>query len=133
VEQILDVNNQSFEYITHLRALELLRGSTHLSLTVKYNPLAFKEMLLTSDSAAKGSGGSGKNKKTPVAQLQKEMAKQRHSAPNTDAVSGMPPIINSKVTKDKGLAALASNPKQNKLLQVFKGLNILPRGNRCGQ
>ena len=35
--QILDVNNQSFEKISHSRALDILRGSTHLSITVKTN------------------------------------------------------------------------------------------------
>lgn len=35
--QILDVNNQNFEKISHNRALDVLRGSTHLSITVKSN------------------------------------------------------------------------------------------------
>jgi len=37
--QILDVNNQSFAKVSHNQALELLRGSTHLSITVKSNVL----------------------------------------------------------------------------------------------
>ena len=37
--QILDVNNQNCEKVSHNRALELLRGSTHLSITVKSNAL----------------------------------------------------------------------------------------------
>jgi len=37
LRQILDVNNQSFERISHSRALDILRGSTHLSITVKSN------------------------------------------------------------------------------------------------
>lgn len=36
-DQILQVNNQSFDKITHKRALEILRGSTHLSMVVKSN------------------------------------------------------------------------------------------------
>jgi len=35
--QILDVNNQNFEKISHNRALDILRGSTHLSIIVKSN------------------------------------------------------------------------------------------------
>lgn len=38
-DQILEVNGQSFEHVTHTRALEILRGTTHLSITVKSNLL----------------------------------------------------------------------------------------------
>lgn len=38
-DQILEVNGQSFEHVTHARALEILRGTTHLSITVKSNLL----------------------------------------------------------------------------------------------
>lgn len=39
-DQILEVNGQSFEHVTtHARALEILRGATHLSITVKSNLL----------------------------------------------------------------------------------------------
>lgn len=38
-DQILEVNGQSFEHVTHVRALEILRGTTHLSITVKSNLL----------------------------------------------------------------------------------------------
>lgn len=36
-DQILEVNGQSFEHVNHSRALDILRGSTHLSITVKSN------------------------------------------------------------------------------------------------
>lgn len=38
-DQILEVNGQSFEHVSHKRALEVLRGTTHLSITVKSNLL----------------------------------------------------------------------------------------------
>ena len=38
-DQILDVNNHNFEHIAHHRALEILRGTTTLSITVKSNLL----------------------------------------------------------------------------------------------
>lgn len=38
-DQILEVNGQSFEHVSHSRALEILRSSTHLSITVKSNLL----------------------------------------------------------------------------------------------
>ena len=37
--QILEVNNHNFEHISHNRALEILRGTTHLAITVKSNLL----------------------------------------------------------------------------------------------
>ncbi|XP_037084302.1 LOW QUALITY PROTEIN: rap guanine nucleotide exchange factor 2-like [Pollicipes pollicipes] len=52
-DQILEVNGQSFEHISHPRALEVLRGTTHLSITVKSNLLAFKEMLQTPEDAVR--------------------------------------------------------------------------------
>lgn len=36
-DQILEVNGNSFEHISHNKALEILRSSTHLSITVKSN------------------------------------------------------------------------------------------------
>uniref|UniRef100_A0A0N5AB86 Rap guanine nucleotide exchange factor 2 n=1 Tax=Syphacia muris TaxID=451379 RepID=A0A0N5AB86_9BILA len=44
-DQILEVNGQSFKTISLPRAIELLRESTHLSMTVKSNLLGFKEMI----------------------------------------------------------------------------------------
>lgn len=38
-DQILEVNGQSFEHVSHSKALEILRGTTHLSITVKSNLL----------------------------------------------------------------------------------------------
>jgi len=38
-DQILEVNGQSFDHVTHAKALDILRGTTHLSITVKSNLL----------------------------------------------------------------------------------------------
>uniref|UniRef100_A0A182NU44 Rap guanine nucleotide exchange factor 2 n=1 Tax=Anopheles dirus TaxID=7168 RepID=A0A182NU44_9DIPT len=48
-DQILEVNGQSFEHVTCARALEILMGTTHLSITVKSNLWAFKGMLSSAD------------------------------------------------------------------------------------
>ncbi|XP_055549650.1 rap guanine nucleotide exchange factor 2 isoform X2 [Wyeomyia smithii] len=48
-DQILEVNGQNFEHITCARAMELLMGTTHLSITVKSNLWAFKGMLSNAD------------------------------------------------------------------------------------
>ncbi|XP_063987673.1 rap guanine nucleotide exchange factor 2-like isoform X3 [Diachasmimorpha longicaudata] len=55
-DQILEVNGQRFEHVSHARALELLRSSTHLSITVKSNLLAFKEMLQAPDNSPRPRG-----------------------------------------------------------------------------
>ncbi|KRZ50474.1 Rap guanine nucleotide exchange factor [Trichinella nativa] len=45
-DQIIEVNGHNFRNIARHRALEVLRGSTHLSMVVKSNLLGFKEMLV---------------------------------------------------------------------------------------
>lgn len=58
-DQILEVNGQSFEHVSNTKALELLMGTTHLSVTVRSNLLTFKEML----SSANSSGCAGGRRK----------------------------------------------------------------------
>ena len=63
--QILEVNGQSFEHGTrYSRALEILKGVCHLSVTVKSNLLAFQEMLQTPEdtprSRSRGKSTSGR-------------------------------------------------------------------------
>ncbi|XP_076368750.1 rap guanine nucleotide exchange factor 2-like isoform X3 [Tachypleus tridentatus] len=65
-DQILEVNGQSFEHVSHARALEVLRGSTHLSVTVRSNLLAFKEMLNTPENSPRPRG----RKISEIARLQ---------------------------------------------------------------
>ncbi|XP_039949966.1 rap guanine nucleotide exchange factor 2 isoform X2 [Bactrocera tryoni] len=57
-DQIHEVNGQSFEHVTSKRAMEILMGSTHLSITVKSNLLGFKEMMLAIEQGGNGSSGS---------------------------------------------------------------------------
>ena len=45
-DQILDVNGHSFQHITLLNALDTLKSLTHLSISLKYNPIGYNEMLL---------------------------------------------------------------------------------------
>ncbi|XP_056630521.1 rap guanine nucleotide exchange factor 6 isoform X2 [Diorhabda sublineata] len=55
-DQILEVNNHSFEHMSLSRALEILKGTTHLSITVKSNLLNFKEMLNIPDNSPRPRG-----------------------------------------------------------------------------
>lgn len=44
-DQILEVNGINFSIITYTKALDVLRSTAHLQLTVKYNPFMFNEMI----------------------------------------------------------------------------------------
>lgn len=48
-DQILEVNGQNFEHVSHARAMEILTGTTHLSIAVKSNLLVFRELLNSSN------------------------------------------------------------------------------------
>jgi hypothetical protein len=50
-DQILEVNGQSFQHIAYTQALDTLKSFTHLSITLKYNPIGFNEMLLHPDKS----------------------------------------------------------------------------------
>ncbi|XP_067139953.1 rap guanine nucleotide exchange factor 2-like isoform X2 [Centruroides vittatus] len=65
-DQILEVNGQSFEHMSHAKALEILRGTTHLCITVRSNLLTFKEMLNTPENSPRPRG----RKTSEIARLQ---------------------------------------------------------------
>ena len=50
-DQIMDVNGHSFQHITLASAIEILKSFTHTSITLKYNPISFNEMLLHPDKS----------------------------------------------------------------------------------
>ncbi|XP_060082252.1 rap guanine nucleotide exchange factor 6-like isoform X3 [Ylistrum balloti] len=85
-DQILEVNGSNFQSISHNKALDTLRGTTHLSVTVKYNLLEFKEMLLAAERSSKS------EKQEVSGQLSK-----RQSAPNLEDLAS--PLIKSKGNK----------------------------------
>ena len=45
-DQIVSVNGKSFEHISLAEAYDMLRSFTHAAIVLKYNPMAFNEMLL---------------------------------------------------------------------------------------
>ncbi|RWS16666.1 rap guanine nucleotide exchange factor 2-like isoform X6, partial [Dinothrombium tinctorium] len=75
-DQILEVNGTNFAIISHARALEVLRSTTHLALTVRYNPFMFREMIALPEGS--------KNKK-PIA-----------TALNTSAAITLNPTLQNK-------------------------------------
>jgi hypothetical protein len=70
-DQILDVNGHSFQHITLSNAIDILKSFTHTSITLKYNPISFNEMLLHPDKSPYrnkkplGGGSGGANTSLP--------------------------------------------------------------------
>ena len=113
--QILEVNGQSFLSMPHSKALELLRKTTHLSITVKSNLLEFKEMLDSSE----------RNAVVKRQDYQISNPKQRLSAPDLEnAVNSSPTETKKHQKKEKGfmMTIAGSKPKIRKALR-----NLIPR------
>nr|XP_018902577.1 PREDICTED: rap guanine nucleotide exchange factor 2 isoform X3 [Bemisia tabaci] len=126
-DQILEVNGQSFEHVSHKRALEVLRGTTHLSITVKSNLLVFKEMLSTPDNSPRSRGGRAKTA-GEIARLQADpRARGDH---HTHAPMPPPPPSPSAKTpahkSSSGGGFMTLGPKK-RLQKALMKMNILPK------
>ncbi|CAH1955339.1 unnamed protein product [Acanthoscelides obtectus] len=126
-DQIIEVNGQSFEHMSLARALEILRGSTHLSITVKFNLLHFKEMLNTP-------GNSPRPRSRKVSDLPKLPADPRARLSSVDGniiLSTEPPAaqpvtINSPAKEGKKQSFMTLGPKR-RLQKALMKMNILPK------
>ncbi|XP_068150276.1 rap guanine nucleotide exchange factor 2 isoform X2 [Drosophila tropicalis] len=58
-DQIHEVNGQSLDHVTSKRAMEILTGTTHLSINVKSNLLGFKEIMQAIEHGNGSNGGTG--------------------------------------------------------------------------
>ncbi|KAL5018416.1 hypothetical protein ScPMuIL_004138 [Solemya velum] len=109
-DQILEVNGNNFLNISHNRARDILRGTTHLSILVKSNLLDFKEMLQVPD------------KKRHQDFL--ILSKKRMSVPELE--HGTAKILHEKEKKEKkGIMSIGNRPKLKKAL--MKMGNLIPR------
>ncbi|KAL0104370.1 hypothetical protein PUN28_017239 [Cardiocondyla obscurior] len=136
-DQILEVNGQSFEHVNHTKALDILRASTHLSITVKSNLLAFKEMLQMPDNSPRPRGRTNKPE-IPRLQSDPRVRLSTHVDPLTPVnplnpmIGGVPLLIpdsNVSPCKDakkehKGFMTLG--PKR-RLQKALMKMNILPK------
>ncbi|KAJ9600078.1 hypothetical protein L9F63_009620, partial [Diploptera punctata] len=135
-DQILEVNGQSFDHVTHAKALEILRGTTHLSITVKSNLLAFKEMLQTPENSPRTKG----RKNSELSLLHPGPAMALTVVPTisnptsilSSANNGGTPLNSSPVKENggkkdgpKGFMTLGS--KQHKLRTMLRKMNLLPK------
>ncbi|XP_026823675.1 rap guanine nucleotide exchange factor 2 isoform X5 [Ooceraea biroi] len=136
-DQILEVNGQSFEHVNHAKALDILRASTHLSITVKSNLLAFKEMLQMPDNSPRPRGRSSKPEiprlpSDPRARLSTHVDPMTPVNPLNPMIGGVPLLIpdnNVSPCKDakkehKGFMTLG--PKR-RLQKALMKMNILPK------
>ncbi|XP_070185969.1 rap guanine nucleotide exchange factor 2-like isoform X2 [Littorina saxatilis] len=133
-DQILEVNGKKFQQIYYNKALEILRGSTHLSISVKSNLQEFKEMLRSAE------------KNTPRKVKREEnqnqlghMARQRLSVPDLDSAlsyisttttttstTTTTTTTEKKPERSKGLFNWGSKPRIKKALEK---MNIIPKMN----
>ncbi|KAL6449124.1 hypothetical protein ACFW04_000669 [Cataglyphis niger] len=136
-DQILEVNGQSFEHVNHAKALDILRASTHLSITVKSNLLAFKEMLQMPDNSPRPRGRTSKPEiprlqSDPRARLSTHVDPMTAVNPLNPMIGGVPLLIpdnNVSPCKDakkehKGFMTLG--PKR-RLQKALMKMNILPK------
>lgn len=126
-DQILEVNGQSFEHITHSRALEILRGTTHLSITVKSNLLHFKEMLNTPDNSPRPRS----RKVSEITKLQPDPRARLSSVDGNlilgnDSPCSQPVTISSPQKEGKKQSFMTLGPKR-RLQKALMKMNILPK------
>ncbi|XP_011499860.1 PREDICTED: rap guanine nucleotide exchange factor 2-like isoform X5 [Ceratosolen solmsi marchali] len=139
-DQILEVNGQSFEHVNHAKALEILRSSTHLSITVKSNLLAFKEMLQMPDNSPRPRSRPNKPEMLPRLQTDPRIRLSTHVDPLTPVnplnpmVGGVPLLIPADTSsvspckeakkEHKGFMTLGPRKRFQKALMK---MNILPK------
>uniref|UniRef100_A0A1B6CBW2 Rap guanine nucleotide exchange factor 2 n=2 Tax=Clastoptera arizonana TaxID=38151 RepID=A0A1B6CBW2_9HEMI len=126
-DQILEVNGQSFEHVNHTRALEILRGTTHLSITVKSNLLAFKEMMQTPDTSPRARS----RKTNEIARLQADpRARLEVPPPPPPPPAPVPPSPSKPpthaATPNKVGGFMTLGPKK-RLQKALMKMNILPK------
>ncbi|XP_014252109.1 rap guanine nucleotide exchange factor 2 isoform X4 [Cimex lectularius] len=109
-DQILEVNGNSFAHISHPKALEILRSSTHLSITVKSNLLGFKEMLTSA---------SGRSRGTP---------RRSEPSPPPPLPPPLPPLPVAPVSPTKPVKqSFMTLASKKRLQKALIKMNILPK------
>ncbi|XP_060519402.1 rap guanine nucleotide exchange factor 6 isoform X3 [Cylas formicarius] len=126
-DQILEVNGQSFEHVSHARALEILRGTTHLSITIKSNLLNFKEMLNTPDNSPRPRS----RKVSEISKIQHDPRARLSSVDgnlilSADTPCSQPVTINSPQREGKKPMFSTMGPKK-RLQKALMKMNILPK------
>ncbi|XP_063910805.1 rap guanine nucleotide exchange factor 6 isoform X7 [Zophobas morio] len=126
-DQIIEVNGQSFEHVSHAKALEILRGTTHLSITVKSNLLHFKEMLNTPDNSPRPRS----RKVSEISKLQPDPRARLSSVDgnlilSNESPCSQPVTIGSPQKENKKPSFMTLGPKR-RLQKALMKMNILPK------
>nr|CAD7430194.1 unnamed protein product [Timema monikensis] len=125
-DQILEVNGQSFEHVNHAKALEIVRGTTHLSITVKSNLLAFKELLQTPDNSPRSRG----RKVSEIARLQADPRARLSTVDPLPSLPSTPAVVNSPAKEGKkegGYKGFMTLGPKRRLQKALMKMNILPK------
>ena len=129
-DQILEVNGQSFEHVTKLiRAMEILKGVCHLSITVKSNLLAFNEILLSPvEPPTENGGGSqrptrsrGKSVGGGLSNSRPELEGKNSTASLGDqsVFSGSESVLSYEEDENRGSGSREATPKGSNRTSKF--------------
>lgn len=128
-DQVIEVNGQSFRHVSQAKAMEIITGSTHLSITVKSNLLAFKQMLLMPENSPRqrGCANMARWQTDPRARLSTaELFSDDNIAltPVFQSPTKKPQQLSVKKEPQKGFMTLG--PKR-RLQKALMKMNILPK------
>lgn len=128
-DQILEVNGQKFDTITYNRAYEILCGTTHLSLIVKSNLLAYKEML-QNEYRYKNSANNQNHRRKTMNEIKQCKLNDTNSSSNLDlsslCISDKKEVVSgcgSTVHKHNFITSAPKKCLQKALIRM----NILPK------
>jgi len=122
-DQILDVNGQTFDRIPHSKALETLRGSTHLSITVRSNMLGFKAMLQAPSVPPGGKRAS--TRKHNIARMQSESHHLKLGG--TLRPAGFDSDMKKLHNDEQRESAFLSTGHRMKIRKALMRFNLIPR------
>jgi hypothetical protein len=122
-DQILEVNGHSFQHITLSNALDTLKSFTHSSITLKYNPIGFNEMLLHPEKSPHRNKKSflNNNKAYLMEYLQMQDNQQISNESSMSLLSKM----NTSNSADQ-IQALNSSNNSSSIQQQKKSIGSIP-------
>lgn len=141
-DQILEVNGQSFEHVTWTRAMEILKGSTHLSISVKSNLFAFRDVMNPDEALVpriKGSKKGAGMSLTGIETVSEPSPTPDAASDQTDCAGRqfvvppppppLPPL--TPTSKKEGLGFMTLAPKRRFQKALIK-MNLLPKNLSVG-
>ncbi|GAB6028163.1 hypothetical protein CHUAL_002370 [Chamberlinius hualienensis] len=134
-DEILEVNGHSFTHMSHARALDILRGTTHLCITVKSNFLVFKEMLATPENSPR----SRTRKTSEIAILQADpkarlSAHMNFSNDNTSVISSnITTTTTTKADKKPERKGFMTLGHKTKLKKALMKINIISKNGNSNE